>query len=75
MDLTRMEKLLKHINFYDTSFLIAVMAIVFNPLFWNVVRIAFHCIMVIVLFGEESFLLLFDDAMYFFHTHKKKSRT
>lgn len=41
MDMTLMEKLLKHINFYDTSFFIAVMAIIFNPLFWNVVRIAF----------------------------------
>lgn len=41
MDFTLMEKLLKHINFYDTSFFIAVIAIIFNPLFWNVVRIAF----------------------------------
>uniref|UniRef100_H3CPN0 Phosphatidylethanolamine N-methyltransferase n=2 Tax=Tetraodon nigroviridis TaxID=99883 RepID=H3CPN0_TETNG len=30
-----MESLLKLINFYDTSFFIAVMAIIFNPLFWN----------------------------------------
>lgn len=41
MDLTPVETLLKHINFYDTSFFIAVMAIIFNPLFWNVVRLAF----------------------------------
>ncbi|XP_042363879.1 phosphatidylethanolamine N-methyltransferase [Plectropomus leopardus] len=37
MDLTLMEGLLKHINFHDSSFCIAVIAIIFNPLFWNVV--------------------------------------
>ncbi|XP_037611269.1 phosphatidylethanolamine N-methyltransferase [Sebastes umbrosus] len=37
MDLTLMEGLLKHVNFHDSSFCIAVIAIVFNPLFWNVV--------------------------------------
>ncbi|XP_069563628.1 phosphatidylethanolamine N-methyltransferase isoform X1 [Brachyistius frenatus] len=37
MDLTLMEELLKHINVHDSSFCIAVIAIIFNPLFWNVV--------------------------------------
>ncbi|XP_051273964.1 phosphatidylethanolamine N-methyltransferase [Dicentrarchus labrax] len=37
MDLTFMEEVLKHINFNDSSFCIAVIAIIFNPLFWNVV--------------------------------------
>lgn len=38
MDLTLMEELLKHIDFHDYSFCIAVIAIIFNPVFWNVVR-------------------------------------
>ncbi|XP_041670895.1 phosphatidylethanolamine N-methyltransferase isoform X2 [Cheilinus undulatus] len=37
MDLTFMEDLLKHIKPHDSSFCIAVIAIIFNPLFWNVV--------------------------------------
>uniref|UniRef100_A0A3Q3IFP7 Phosphatidylethanolamine N-methyltransferase n=1 Tax=Monopterus albus TaxID=43700 RepID=A0A3Q3IFP7_MONAL len=37
MDLKPMEELLKLINFHDPSFRIAVIAIIFNPLFWNVV--------------------------------------
>ncbi|XP_071319075.1 phosphatidylethanolamine N-methyltransferase isoform X2 [Trachinotus anak] len=37
MDLTLMEVILKHIDFHDSSFCIAVIAIIFNPLFWNVV--------------------------------------
>ncbi|XP_041830398.1 phosphatidylethanolamine N-methyltransferase [Melanotaenia boesemani] len=37
MDLTLMEDLLRHINFHDSSFCMAVIAIVFNPLFWNMV--------------------------------------
>lgn len=37
MDLTLMEDFFKHINFYEPSFCIAVIAIIFNPLFWNVV--------------------------------------
>ncbi|XP_049419449.1 phosphatidylethanolamine N-methyltransferase [Epinephelus fuscoguttatus] len=37
MDVTLMEGLLRHINFHDSSFCIAVIAIIFNPLFWNVV--------------------------------------
>ncbi|XP_056222549.1 phosphatidylethanolamine N-methyltransferase isoform X2 [Seriola aureovittata] len=37
MDLTLMEELRKHVDFGDSSFCIAVIAIVFNPLFWNVV--------------------------------------
>lgn len=39
MDLKWMEELLKHINFHDSNFCIAVIAIIFNPLFWNVVRL------------------------------------
>nr|XP_019938292.1 PREDICTED: phosphatidylethanolamine N-methyltransferase [Paralichthys olivaceus] len=37
MDLTLMEELLKNIAFCDSSFCIAIIAIIFNPLFWNVV--------------------------------------
>ncbi|XP_031698943.1 phosphatidylethanolamine N-methyltransferase isoform X4 [Anarrhichthys ocellatus] len=37
MDLTLIEGLLKHTNFHDSSFYLAVVAIVFNPFFWNVV--------------------------------------
>ncbi|XP_034716882.1 phosphatidylethanolamine N-methyltransferase isoform X1 [Etheostoma cragini] len=37
MDVTPMEGLLKLIHFGDASFCIAVIAIIFNPLFWNVV--------------------------------------
>ncbi|XP_078135568.1 phosphatidylethanolamine N-methyltransferase isoform X3 [Sander vitreus] len=37
MDLTPMEGFLKCINFGDASFCIAVIAIIFNPFFWNVV--------------------------------------
>ncbi|KAK5850460.1 hypothetical protein PBY51_001340 [Eleginops maclovinus] len=37
MDVTLMKEVLKHINFRDSSFCIAVIAIIFNPLFWNVV--------------------------------------
>ncbi|KAM9426344.1 phosphatidylethanolamine N-methyltransferase [Pholidichthys leucotaenia] len=37
MELTLMEEFLKHINFHDSSFCIAVIAIIFNPFFWNVV--------------------------------------
>ncbi|XP_070783386.1 phosphatidylethanolamine N-methyltransferase [Enoplosus armatus] len=37
MDLMLMEGLLKLINFHDSSFCIAVITIIFNPFFWNVV--------------------------------------
>lgn len=37
MDVTLMQELLKHINFHDSSFCVAVIAIIFNPFFWNVV--------------------------------------
>lgn len=37
MDVTLMEELLRHINFRDSSFCIAVIAIIFNPFFWNLV--------------------------------------
>ncbi|XP_035002414.1 phosphatidylethanolamine N-methyltransferase isoform X1 [Hippoglossus stenolepis] len=37
MDLTLMEELLKNVIFRDSSFCIAIIAIIFNPLFWNVV--------------------------------------
>uniref|UniRef100_A0A669D328 Phosphatidylethanolamine N-methyltransferase n=1 Tax=Oreochromis niloticus TaxID=8128 RepID=A0A669D328_ORENI len=37
MDLTLMEAFIKHINVYDSRLCIAVIAILFNPLFWNVV--------------------------------------
>lgn len=37
MDLTPMAELARHIDFHDSSFCIAVIAIIFNPLFWNVV--------------------------------------
>uniref|UniRef100_A0AAZ1XLT9 Phosphatidylethanolamine N-methyltransferase n=1 Tax=Oreochromis aureus TaxID=47969 RepID=A0AAZ1XLT9_OREAU len=36
MDLTLMEAFIKHINVYDSRLCIAVIAILFNPLFWNV---------------------------------------
>lgn len=38
MDLSLLEDFLKHVTFHDVSFLIAVVTIIFNPLFWNVVR-------------------------------------
>nr|XP_057917850.1 phosphatidylethanolamine N-methyltransferase isoform X2 [Doryrhamphus excisus] len=37
MDLKVFEEVLRHINFHDTNFHIAVIGIIFNPLFWNVV--------------------------------------
>ncbi|KAM4527083.1 phosphatidylethanolamine N-methyltransferase [Fundulus diaphanus] len=37
MDLIPIEEFIKHIDFRDSSFCIAVIAIIFNPLFWNVV--------------------------------------
>lgn len=37
MDLTLLEAFLKHIHVYDSRLCIAVIAILFNPLFWNVV--------------------------------------
>ncbi|KAM4715367.1 phosphatidylethanolamine N-methyltransferase [Anableps anableps] len=37
MDLMPIEEFIRHINFHDPSFGIAVIAIIFNPLFWNVV--------------------------------------
>uniref|UniRef100_A0A3Q0SV03 Phosphatidylethanolamine N-methyltransferase n=1 Tax=Amphilophus citrinellus TaxID=61819 RepID=A0A3Q0SV03_AMPCI len=37
MDLTLMEAFLKRINVYDSRLCVAVIAIIFNPLFWNVV--------------------------------------
>ncbi|XP_061564624.1 phosphatidylethanolamine N-methyltransferase [Cololabis saira] len=37
MDLSLMENLLRYINFQDSSFCIAVIAIIFNPFFWNMV--------------------------------------
>ncbi|XP_011603501.1 phosphatidylethanolamine N-methyltransferase isoform X1 [Takifugu rubripes] len=37
MDFTLMEEFLRHINFYDTSFCVALIAIIFNPFFWNLV--------------------------------------
>ncbi|XP_035985160.1 phosphatidylethanolamine N-methyltransferase isoform X2 [Fundulus heteroclitus] len=37
MDLIPIEEFIRHINFRDSSFCIAVIAIIFNPLFWNVV--------------------------------------
>ncbi|KAM9837086.1 phosphatidylethanolamine N-methyltransferase [Aulostomus maculatus] len=37
MDLTAVEELLRHVNFHDCSFAVAVVAIVFNPFFWNLV--------------------------------------
>ncbi|XP_020503972.1 phosphatidylethanolamine N-methyltransferase [Labrus bergylta] len=37
MDLTLMQELMKCINLRDSNFCIAVLAIFFNPLFWNVV--------------------------------------
>lgn len=43
MDFTLMEEFLRHINFYDTSFCVALIAIIFNPFFWNLVRITFIC--------------------------------
>lgn len=38
MDLTPMEEFLRHVDFGNSSFWIAVIAIIFNPLFWNLVR-------------------------------------
>ncbi|XP_034049635.1 phosphatidylethanolamine N-methyltransferase isoform X2 [Thalassophryne amazonica] len=37
MDISPMQELVKHINFQDSSFCIAVVTIMFNPFFWNVV--------------------------------------
>ncbi|XP_035468820.2 phosphatidylethanolamine N-methyltransferase isoform X1 [Scophthalmus maximus] len=37
MDLTLMEELLKRLAFHDHSFCVAVITIILNPLFWNVV--------------------------------------
>ncbi|XP_077407424.1 phosphatidylethanolamine N-methyltransferase isoform X1 [Vanacampus margaritifer] len=37
MDLKVFDEVLKHVNFHDPNFHIAVIAIIFNPLFWNVV--------------------------------------
>ncbi|KAM9716696.1 phosphatidylethanolamine N-methyltransferase isoform 2-T2 [Menidia menidia] len=37
MDLTVMEGLLQYVKFYDPNFCMAVVAIIFNPFFWNVV--------------------------------------
>lgn len=37
MDVTFMEGVLNHINLHDSSFFVAVIAIIFNPFFWNVV--------------------------------------
>ncbi|XP_077481378.1 phosphatidylethanolamine N-methyltransferase isoform X1 [Stigmatopora argus] len=37
MDLKVLEEVSKHVNFKDGNFHIAVCAIIFNPLFWNVV--------------------------------------
>ncbi|XP_061764864.1 phosphatidylethanolamine N-methyltransferase isoform X3 [Nerophis ophidion] len=37
MDLKVFEEVFKQINFHDSNFHIAVIAIIFNPLFWNVV--------------------------------------
>lgn len=37
MDLTLIEELLRHIKCHDFSFCVAAIAIIFNPLFWNVV--------------------------------------
>ncbi|XP_067432195.1 phosphatidylethanolamine N-methyltransferase [Thunnus thynnus] len=37
MDLTLLEELLRHIDCHDSSFCVAVIAIIFNPFFWNVV--------------------------------------
>ncbi|XP_061666382.1 phosphatidylethanolamine N-methyltransferase isoform X2 [Syngnathoides biaculeatus] len=37
MDFAVFEEILKHVNFHDSNFHIAVVAIIFNPLFWNVV--------------------------------------
>lgn len=73
MDLTLMEELLRHISFYDTSFLVAVIAIVFNPLFWNVVRFIFIIIIIhIVVFvtweikGFQVSLLLHSNEINIF---------
>ncbi|XP_040885353.1 phosphatidylethanolamine N-methyltransferase [Toxotes jaculatrix] len=53
MDLTLMEDLLKLINFNDSSFCIAVITIIFNPLFWNVVaRWEHHTRTISRLFGS-----------------------
>ncbi|XP_051926515.1 phosphatidylethanolamine N-methyltransferase isoform X1 [Hippocampus zosterae] len=42
MDLKVFDEVLKHIDFHDPSFHIAVIAIIFNPLFWNVVAMWEH---------------------------------
>ncbi|XP_039990997.1 phosphatidylethanolamine N-methyltransferase isoform X2 [Xiphias gladius] len=53
MDLTLMEELLKHIDLHDSSFCIAVIAIIFNPLFWNVMaRWEHHTRTISRLFGS-----------------------
>ncbi|KAF0025122.1 hypothetical protein F2P81_022003 [Scophthalmus maximus] len=43
MDLTLMEELLKRLAFHDHSFCVAVITIILNPLFWNVIRLHFLC--------------------------------
>lgn len=40
MDLKVFDAVLKHIDFHDPSFHVAVIAIIFNPLFWNVVSVS-----------------------------------
>ncbi|XP_061611635.1 phosphatidylethanolamine N-methyltransferase isoform X1 [Phyllopteryx taeniolatus] len=37
MDLKVFQEVLKYVNFHDSNFHIAVLAIIFNPLFWNLV--------------------------------------
>lgn len=37
MELPLMQDLLKYLNVHDSRFCLAVIAIIFNPLFWNVV--------------------------------------
>uniref|UniRef100_A0AAZ3RNB9 Phosphatidylethanolamine N-methyltransferase n=1 Tax=Oncorhynchus tshawytscha TaxID=74940 RepID=A0AAZ3RNB9_ONCTS len=37
VDMSVMEDVLKHIDVYDPRFCVAVIAIIFNPFFWNVV--------------------------------------
>lgn len=73
-----MEKLLKHINFYDTSFFIAVIAIIFNPLFWNVVRIAFlyscYCVVCVDCICVIVWVVVFKFHYFLtivFSAHKK----
>ncbi|PWA21376.1 hypothetical protein CCH79_00003496, partial [Gambusia affinis] len=38
MDLMPIEEFLRHINFHDPNLSIAAIAIIFNPLFWNVLQ-------------------------------------